>query len=69
MIENAYHLFKGIAAAGSGFGQLALSPMLDFIISKVGMVWTFAILGAIAATGVFFGLAYLMPSKDEDTNF
>lgn len=59
-------LAQGVAAAGSGVGQFALAPLCDLIISKVGPIWSFVILGVIASTGIIFGLAYIMPSKDQE---
>lgn len=38
----------GISSAGSGFGGLALSPMVSFLVEKYGLPWTYRIVGLMA---------------------
>lgn len=44
----------GISSAGSGFGGLALSPMVSSLIEKYGLPWTYRIVGLMA-----FGICML----------
>lgn len=44
----------GISSAGSGFGGLALSPMVSSLVSKYGLPWTYRIIGLMA-----FGICML----------
>ena len=54
-------LATGIAAAGSGIGQFVLSPFSEWLLSHVGLTWSFVIMSAVAGLGLVFGLAYIMP--------
>jgi MFS family permease len=38
----------GISSSGSGFGGLALSPMVSSLIQKYGLPWTYRIIGLMA---------------------
>ncbi|KAG2213129.1 hypothetical protein INT47_011278 [Mucor saturninus] len=38
----------GISSAGSGFGGLALSPMVSSLVEKYGLAWTYRIVGLMA---------------------
>lgn len=38
----------GISSAGSGFGGLALSPMVSSLVEKYGLPWTYRIVGLMA---------------------
>lgn len=44
----------GISSAGSGFGGLALSPMVSSLVEKYGLPWTYRIVGLMA-----FGIGML----------
>ena len=59
-------LATGIAAAGSGVGQFALAPLCEMLLQKVGLTWSFLIIGAIAGLGLAFGVAYIMPSNQDE---
>ena len=59
-------LATGIAAAGSGVGQFALAPLCEMLLQKVGLTWSFLIIGAIAGLGLAFGVAYIMPPNQDE---
>ena len=37
----------GIATAGSGFGNFAFAPLIDFLLKTVGLGWSFITLGLV----------------------
>nr|KAJ3404506.1 hypothetical protein HK105_003897 [Polyrhizophydium stewartii] len=49
----------GISVSGGGFGGLALSPLIRFLITQVGWRWTLRIMG-IAAFALLLGSAALL---------
>ena len=63
-------LATGIAAAGSGIGQFVLSPFSEWLLSQLGLIWSFVIMAAVASMGIVFGTAYIMPqtAKTEHTS-
>jgi len=65
---NNLGLATGIASAGTGVGQFALAPVCELLLAKVGLGWSFVIMGVMAASGFLFGLAYFMPSNEPDSS-
>ena len=53
----------GIAAAGSGVGQLALAPIIQILEEKIGLGKTIFVLSAAIFSAIGFALMYKMPSK------
>ncbi|WP_051205311.1 L-lactate MFS transporter [Salinimicrobium xinjiangense] len=54
-------LATGLAIMGFGFAALISSPLMVFLISKVGIANTFFILGSIYFVIIFFSSLYLAP--------
>ena len=59
-------LATGIAAAGSGVGQFALSPLCEMLLHKAGLTWSFIIISGVAGLGLAFGVAYIMPPNQNE---
>ena len=58
-------LATGIAAAGSGIGQFVLSPFSEWLLSQLGLIWSFVIMAAVASMGMVFGMTYTLPESKE----
>ena len=56
-------LANGIAASGTGFGMLAMGPVIHVLLSNYGLRGTFLILSGICLNGIVFGL--LIPNNEE----
>lgn len=52
----------GISSSGSGFGGLALSPMVSSLVQKFGLPWTYRIVG-LFSFGVFMIASCLIRSR------
>ena len=56
-------LANGIANSGTGFGMLAMGPVIHVLLSNYGLHGTFLILCGICLNGIIFGL--LIPNNEE----
>ena len=54
-------LANGIATSGTGFGMLAIGPLIQLLLSYYGAQGTFLILSGVTLNGVVFGL--LVPAS------
>ncbi|KAI8876484.1 MFS general substrate transporter [Backusella circina FSU 941] len=52
----------GISSAGSGFGGLALSPMVSSLISQYGIAWTYRIVG-LMSFGICVVASFMMRTR------
>eukprot|EP00088_Acartia_fossae_P050985 TRINITY_DN5723_c0_g1_i1.p1 TRINITY_DN5723_c0_g1~~TRINITY_DN5723_c0_g1_i1.p1 ORF type:complete len:537 (+),score=99.89 TRINITY_DN5723_c0_g1_i1:266-1876(+) len=54
-------LATGIAAAGSGIGQLVMAPVIHVVQTKLGLAFTMHVLAASVAFAIFFAFMYRQP--------
>ena len=57
---------SGIASTGAGFGQLALAPVIAILNVKLGIMYTFVIVGGLTGSSVLFGLILSIPPTKDD---
>jgi len=56
-------LATGIAAAGSGFGQFIMAPLIHVAEESLRLEGTFYILAGVVSSAVIFGFIYRMPKE------
>ena len=56
-------LATGIAAAGSGLGQLIMAPVIHVVDEQLGLSYTMIVLAGSVALAIFFAFIYKKPGR------
>jgi len=62
-------LATGIAAAGSGLGQLIMAPVIHILEEKMGLAFTMTFLSGTVALAIVFAFIYRVPKKRKSHSF
>jgi hypothetical protein len=63
VLDRNLGLATGVAAAGSGVGQLALAPLIQMLEERIHLGQTILVLAAAIFSALFFALMYKMPQQ------